>query len=274
MTPEPAVSPMRYEIMPFPKGEEQAAALSTPVRLTVTSSPKHGVDHTLDVCERLRALGHGVTMHVAVRMLRDRAHLETLLERAAAAGIDDLFVVGGDEKAPQGPYAAAGDVLDILAEHPLRPARVGVGAYPEGHPLIAEGELEAALQRKNELADYMATQLCFDPDVLLRWVEGARGRGVALPLYAGIPGPIERRRLLDISMKVGVGASMRFLRKQHGILSLLKRPGHEAETLRDTLVPLIGDPALGLAGVHLFTFNELLATWEWSQDLQSQRSVA
>jgi methylenetetrahydrofolate reductase (NADH) len=267
-------APLRFEIMPFPKGEEQAAALPEPVRLTVTSSPRHGVDHTLAVCERLRALGHGVTMHLAVRMLRDRGHLERVLERAASAGIDDLFVVGGDEKEPHGPFLAAGDVLELLAGHPLRPARLGVGAYPEGHPLIARGELDAALRRKSELADYMATQLCFDADVLRAWVEDVRARGVALPLYAGVPGPIDRRRLLDISVKVGVGASLRFLRKQHGIMSLFRRPGGEADTLRDALVPLIGDPELGLAGLHLFTFNELLATWEWSQDIQPERSAA
>ena len=270
----PGLSAMqRFEIMPFAKGEAQAAELPGPVRLTVTTSPRHGVDHTLDVSERLRALGHGVTVHLAVRMLRDRAHLESVLERASAAGIDDLFVVGGDAAEPEGPYAESGDVLAILAGHPLRPAHVGVGAYPEGHPLIDERVLAEALQRKNELADYMATQLCFDPQVLLRWLEGVRAQGVSLPLYAGVPGPIERRKLLEISTKVGVGASLRFLRKQHGILSLLKRPGREADTLRDALAPLVGDRSLGLAGLHLFTFNELVATWEWSQELPPARCV-
>jgi hypothetical protein len=48
----------RYEIMPFAKGEAQAVELPGPVRLTVTTSPRHGVDHP-DVSERLRALGHG-----------------------------------------------------------------------------------------------------------------------------------------------------------------------------------------------------------------------
>jgi methylenetetrahydrofolate reductase (NADPH) len=207
-------------------------------------------------------------------MLRDRAHLESVLERASAAGIDDLFVIGGDEREPHGPYQQAGDVLELLAEHPLRPARVGVGAYPEGHPLIDEGVLADALRRKNDLADYMATQLCFDPEVLLRWLRGVRERDVTLPLYAGVPGPIERRRLLDVSMKVGVGASLRFLRKQHGVLSLLKRPGHEADTLRDALVPLVGNPDLRLAGLHLFTFNELVPTWEWARALPSEQASA
>jgi methylenetetrahydrofolate reductase (NADH) len=265
---------LRFELMPFAKGEAQAAELPEPVRLTVTTSPKHGVDHTLDVSERLRALGHGVTVHLAARMVRDRAHLDSVLERASAAGIDDLFVVGGDAPEPHGPYREASDVLTVLAEHPLRPARLGVGAYPEGHPLIEERVLDEALARKNELADYMATQLCFDAQVLLRWLEGVRERGVTLPLYAGVPGPIERRKLLDVSVKVGVGASLRFLRKQHGILSLLRRPGHEADALRDELAPLVGDRELGLAGLHLFTFNELVATYAWSAALPPAASSA
>jgi methylenetetrahydrofolate reductase (NADH) len=265
---------LRFELMPFAKGEAQAAELPEPVRLTVTTSPKHGVDHTLDVSERLRALGHGVTVHLAARMVRDRAHLESVLERASAAGIDDLFVVGGDAPEPHGPYREASDVLTVLAEHPLRPARLGVGAYPEGHPLIEERVLDEALARKNELADYMATQLCFDAQVLLRWLEGVRERGVTLPLYAGVPGPIERRKLLDVSVKVGVGASLRFLRKQQGILSLLRRPGHEADALRDELAPLVGDRELGLAGLHLFTFNELVATYAWSAALPPAASSA
>ena len=40
-------------------------------------------------------------------------------------------------------------------------------------------------------------------------------------------------------------------------------------------VPLVGDRSLGLAGLHLFTFNELVATWDWSQELPpAQSSVA
>jgi methylenetetrahydrofolate reductase (NADH) len=134
--------------------------------------------------------------------------------------------------------------------------------------------LDEALVRKDRIADYMATQLCFDPVVLLRWLEDVRESGIALPLYAGVPGPIERRKLLDVSMKVGVGASLRFVRKQHGLLSLLRRPGHEADELRDALLPQLGDPGLGIAGLHLFTFNELVATWRWSQERRPARSVA
>jgi methylenetetrahydrofolate reductase (NADPH) len=75
-------------------------------------------------------------------------------------------------------------------------------------------------------------------------------------------------------MKVGVGASVRFVRKQHGLLSLRRRPGHEADELCDALLPQLGDPGLGIAGLHLFTLDELVATWRWSHERRAARAVA
>src|SRR5579875_1399034 len=94
----------RFEILPLGKAEEQAAELPEPVRLTVTCSPKHGPDHSVEVAGRLRALGHAVTVHVAARMVRDRAHVDRLLAAIAAAGVDDLFLIGGDADPPLGAY--------------------------------------------------------------------------------------------------------------------------------------------------------------------------
>ena len=45
----------RFEVLPFARGEEEAAKLPEHVRLTVTCSPKHGLDHTVEVAGRLCA---------------------------------------------------------------------------------------------------------------------------------------------------------------------------------------------------------------------------
>jgi methylenetetrahydrofolate reductase (NADPH) len=266
-TPSLPVEP-RYELLPFGAAEEQAAQLPEPARLTITASPKQGLDHTFEMSVRLRELGHGVTPHLAARMVRDRGHLDALLDRAAAAGIDDIFVIGGDVTEPAGPYAGADQLLDELAEDPRRPASIGIGAYPEGHPLIGDEDLKAALVHKSRYADYLVTQLCFDPKVLLSWLEGIRGEGLSLPAFAGIPGPVDRRRLLDISVRVGVGPSLSFMRKQRGLRRLFRSPVHAAEHLHDALAPHLGDPRWGLAGVHYYTFNELVDTWQWHRDRQ------
>jgi len=267
----------RYEVLPFRSSEEQAAEIAPPIRLTVTASPKHGIDRSVEYCERLRALGHRVTLHLAARMVTNRAHLDGILERTTAAGIDDIFVVGGDRPEPIGAYCSAGDVLEVLAGHPLRPAAIGVGGYPEGHPLIDDQTLQAALAHKAQLATYMVTQICFDPDVLLGWLAQQRAAGIELPLYAGMTGQVDRRRLLEISVRIGVGPSLRFLRKQRGGAGrLLRGAGDATQRFHDAIAAHRDDPALGIAGFHFFTFNELSATWRWQHErcMHHDRSAA
>ncbi len=256
----------RYEVLPFGKSEQQAADVGEHLRLTVTTSPKHGVDRSLEVCERLRALGHEVTLHVAARMVRGEAHADEILERAKRAGIDDLFVIGGDAPEPLGPYAGAADLLDLIAAHPSRPARLGIGGYPEGHPLIAQNALDAALEYKARVADYMTTQVCFDAQALVRWLDSVRTRGIDLPLYVGAVGPVERMRLLEISTKIGVGPSLRFLRKQRGLTALFRSPTDTAASFFTDAAPLVHERALGIVGFHFFTFNDLLGTRRWVEE--------
>jgi methylenetetrahydrofolate reductase (NADPH) len=255
----------RYEILPFGKGPKEAAEVGEPLRLTVTTSPKHGVDRSVEVIEKLRGLGHATTLHLAARMVRGEDHLDEILERSADAGVDDMFVIGGDAPEPLGPYTEATTVLELVAAHRLRPARIGIGAYPEGHPLIAPAALESALAAKAQIADYVVTQLCFDPRTLLSWLDGLRARGIELPLYVGAVGPIERRRLLEISTKIGVGPSLRYLRKQRGLMTLFRNPADTAVRFHEEMATHVGDPGRGIAGFHYFTFNDLLGTHEWAR---------
>ena len=123
--------------------------------------------------------------------------------------------------------------------------------------------LDEALEQKARIATYVVTQLCFDPRVLLTWLDGLRARGIDLPLFVGAAGPIERRRLLEISMRIGVGPSLRFVRKQRGIAQLFRSPVDSAARVHDEVAPLVGGT---VAGFHFFTFNELLATWRWHEE--------
>lgn len=260
----------RFEVMPFGKGIEQAREIGETLHLTVTTSPKHGVDTTVEVAERIRAIGHAVTIHVAARMVRGEDHLTEILRRARTAGIDDLFVIGGDAQEPIGPFASAGELLRPLVRHPLRPATIGIGAYPEGHPLIQQDVLDAALDEKAEVADYIVTQLCFDMGAVIRWLEGVRARGIRQPVVLGAVGPVERMRLLEIATRIGVGPSLRYLKKQRGIMQLFRSPAHSATTFYDAAAPHASRHELGIAGFHFFTFNDLVGTrsWELARDVK------
>jgi methylenetetrahydrofolate reductase (NADPH) len=259
----PADDRAQFEVLPLGRSEEEAAALPQSVRLTVTCSPKRGPDQSVEVATRLRALGHVATVHMAARMVRDRAHLDTMLAKMAEAGVDDVFVIGGDVDHALGAYPSAVELLPVIAEHPRRPRMIGIAGYPEGHPQIESETLNQALEEKSRLADYVTTQLWFDPDALRAWVVGRRDSGMTLPVWIGMPGKVSRRRLLDMSLRVGVGPSLKFLRKQRGLRNLFGRSA--PDRLFDALVSCRDDPQLNIAGFHYYTFNQLLDTWRWQQ---------
>jgi methylenetetrahydrofolate reductase (NADPH) len=267
------VSAPRFEVLPFERVLPQAAELPEPTALTVTSSPRHGPDEAVAIAVRLRDFGHRVTVHVGARMVRDRDHADQLLSRMAQAGIEDAFIVGGDAKDPVGEYASAAELLRDIAAHPLRPAQIGIAGYPEGHPLIDGAALRAALADKARVASYITTQMCFDPDALVAWLRELRAEGITLPVLVGIPGEVERRRLLEISMRIGVGSSLSFLRKQRGWRQLISRSS-PADRLVDALAGVIGDPELGVVGFHYFTFNRLRETWNWDREKRERCELA
>ena len=262
----------RFEILPFARGEQEAAALPEPVRLTVTCSPARGLDQSVDLAIRLRDLGHVVTVHLAARMVRDRAHLDRVLADLAQAKVDDAFVIAGDAPTPLGPYGCALELLSDLYPHPNRPRMLGIAGYPEGHPKIAQDALVFALTEKARLASYVTTQLCFNPDVLVSWIRSVRASGLVLPVIVGLPGLVEGRRLLEIAVRVGVGSSLAFLRKQVGIGNLLGLSSSSVERLHKALSPLLSDRSLDIGGFHYFTFNRLLESWRWAQGLTRHNS--
>jgi len=257
-------------VLPFERAETEARELPEPTRLTVTSSPRHGPERTVDFALRLATLGHRVTPHLAARAIRDERHLDELLGRLASAEIDEVFVIGGDNHERVGEFSSAGELLPLIRNRPHGVRTIGIAAYPEGHPRIDRVELDRALREKSPLADYMTTQMCFDPRVLLRWLHTTREQGLTLPVNLGMPGLVERRRLLEVSVRIGVGESLAYVRKQRGLLELLRRSSHTAERLYDALAPSVEDRSLNVSGFHFYTLNKLLDTWNWERQKREQ----
>jgi methylenetetrahydrofolate reductase (NADPH) len=244
--------------------EKVRSVLPPGVTLTVTCSPHHGIDRTLDVAERLSAAGFIVVPHLAARMVNGRDHLERILERLEDAGVREAFVVGGDAGTPVGTFRDAGDLLEALGSLPHSLDRVGVGGYPDGHPLIGEVALFDALRRKQPHAHYIVTQLCFDPSALVRWIRAIRQEGIDLPVVVGLPGRVDRRRLAEISLQVGVGASLRYLARHRRQLAALARSRvYDPTALAGAIAAHLDESDLRLQGAHLFTFNQLETTKGW-----------
>ena len=265
-TVEHLVRTANVEVIPLKGAEEAVAALPPRTAVTITCSPKFGLERTLQHAEAAARTGRHVVPHLAARQVESADELTAFLDRIRTAGITDLYVVGGDAEHPAGPYRDAGDLLEAIDAHDLRPERIGVGCYPEGHPHIGDNALEEALVRKQHFADYMVSQLCFDPDALVNWLRATRESGVTLPLRVGLAAPLKMSKLIELSLRIGVGASVRFLSKQHGMVSnLVLGRAYEPERLLYAISDELADPSLDVEGLHLFSFNQVAATAEWQR---------
>lgn len=262
-----ALQEATYEVLPFLNTEEKVLAhVPKDVALTVTTTEAKGLERTVEVAARLGAQGYRVAPHLAARLVRDEAHLSDLVSQLRESGVDSVFVIGGDAAEPVGSFF---DALGLLAGlekvgHPF--TSVGIGGYPEGHGKISDKLIERALEAKTPHATQVITQLCFDAATTLRWAREVHSRGVDLPIRVGIPGAINRQKLIRVSASLGLGQSARFLKKQQSMFWRFFLPGgYRPDKLVERLGPAISRGDNTLAGFHVFTFNELESTEAWRQ---------
>ncbi|MGF1664724.1 MAG: methylenetetrahydrofolate reductase [Acidimicrobiia bacterium] len=257
-----------FEIIPMKNAFEKAVDLPAGALVSVTASAAKGMEATVELSEQLAARGYRVIPHLSARLTKSQIELEGHVERLTAAGITRAFVVGGDADDP-------GEFFDAMAlirglekiQHPF--TEVGVTGYPEGHPVISDGQLEAALLEKQPHASYIATQMCFDATKIGNWLSARRAAGAHLPVIVGIPGAIETVKLMTIGARIGVGSSLKYLAKNRRSVAKLLRPGtFTPDDLIDDLGQIAEDPATNLVGLHLFTFNQVEGTLEWLQGVE------
>jgi len=254
---------IRYEILPVEGVEDQVTAVvPRDVKVTVTASPARGLEATLAVTERIAAEGYEVVPHLSARMVRDAGHLDEIVARLAAAGVHEAFVPAGDATEP-GQFPDAASLLRALRDTHL--TELGITGYPESHHFISDETTISAMFEKAPMATYIVSQICFDPATIEWWVRAVRARGTTLPIWIGVPGLVHNARLLRVSMKIGLGESARFLRAHRAWLRRLVTHTFSPDPLVRKLAPLLADPAANVAGLHVFTFNELERTERWRQ---------
>ncbi len=264
---------VRYEVIPTRTIEEKVlAAVPREVTVTVTASPAKGIEPTVELAERLAGQGYRVVPHLSARLLRDRGQLAELAQRLVAAGVTDVFLPAGDADPAVGVYDAALPALADLSALGGPFAEVGITGYPESHPSIDDDVTVQAMWDKRAHATYIVSNLCFDPRTISAWVKRVRRRGVGLPIQLGLAGPVDRAKLVSMATKVGVGQSSRYLTQHASWLARLISPGYSPERLLQRVGASVGGAAYGVAGLHVFTFNQVAETERWRQRLLAGRS--
>ncbi len=257
--------------------ESQIEFIPTGASVSVTCSPAKGQQATLDLAARIVDLGHVTVPHLSARLAEDATAVKRLGAFCRDHGLTEVFLVAGDAPEPVGPYDGVVSFLrDFLdTDHGL--SRIGVTAYPDGHALIEQSVVHEALHAKQALLEeagipgFASTQMCFDLTTWKDWAVAERAAGLKLPLHIGVPGVIDRTKLFTMGMRLGIGNSMRFVKKNGGVLGRLFKPGgYDPNKL---ITPLSKQAQeLNIEGLHLFTFNNVQATAQWQQKMLAKLS--
>lgn len=264
------VSNLHYEIVPMKSIEQAIEDLPPNAHVSVTCSPAKGIAATQDYTLRLLDLGHHAVPHFAARLVEGPDHAVKLAGWLREHGIESLFVIAGDAPEPVGPYEGALPFIRDLLEADPGLTRLGITGYPDGHALIEPAVVTEQLHAKQALLaeagvpGWVSTQMCFDEDRIREWLQAERAAGLTLPVRLGVPGVVDRTRLMTMGTRLGIGASLRFLGKNRSTVMRLMAPGGYDPT--DTVVAFAEDAELlGIEALHSFTFNAVADTRKWQE---------
>ena len=221
----------------------------------------------------MRPVGH-LTL-----VAQSRDELESVLKQYASSGVTDVLVIRGDPKGgPRAPWEShpggmthAIELVELARS--IGGFRIGVGAFPEGHPDAASLDHDAQVLADKAAAgaEYAITQLFFRPQDYFGLVDRVRARGADLPIVPGIM-PIlnfgQVARMAELS-----GAAM-----PEEVLAAIEPVKDDPAAVRavgiELATQLCRDLLTGGApGLHFITLNRSKATREIFQTLRDEGRI-
>jgi methylenetetrahydrofolate reductase (NADPH) len=214
-----------------------------------------------------------------------REELAAILDRYAAAGIENILALGGDppRNVPdydrsRDAFRYASELVQFIRSRPHVPdARgfgIGVAGFPEGHPTTPNRlkEMEYLKLKVDAGADYICTQLFFDNRDFYDFRERCELAGIQVPIVAGIM-PITSKSGMVRMAELALGA-----RIPAALLRAVGRCGNDAAVARvgihwatEQCRDLLHN---GVRGIHFYTLNRSDATRQIYENLGVKDSVA
>lgn len=249
---------------------KETLAPGTEVFLSAIPAESHS--HLVESAAYMRLAGFEPIPHVSARNYPDKTALEDMLNRSRSeANVSRVLVIGGDRDKAAGPYSDALAVIDSGLLQRFGIKEIGIGGYPDGHPRIADDDLERALEakiaaaRRAGLKVQIVSQFCFDGERIVSWLRRLRASGFAGRVRIGLAGPAKVTTLLRFAQRCGVQASTRGLVRNVGLaLQALGRA--TPDDIVKTLAEATGE--LGEVSPHFYSFGGFSATARWASDTE------
>jgi methylenetetrahydrofolate reductase (NADPH) len=233
----------------------------------VSAIPARPLSEQIDTAKGLRAAGFEPVPHLAVRNFASveamQAHLRILVDQA---DVRRVLVIAGDRPDPAGSLYDALAAINSGVLQRCGIVEIGISGYPDGHPRIADADLERALAAKlaaaesNGLRVRIVTQFTMSTGPVVDLITRLRERGIHNPVSVGLAGPTSMKTLLRFASICGVKASTQGLARNIGLVKSLMGAS-TADPIVRALTDLAGQ--LGDINPHFFSFSGLPATTRW-----------
>ncbi len=191
------------------KATEAVAALQ-PAFVSVTYGAGGGTRaYTLDIAENmLKKYGTSVVTHLTC-VASDREFVRERIAAMRRAGLENVMALRGDvppalkdaDRSRWDYRYAAELVRDLKAAGGFC---IGGACYPEVHPESPDPETDIRhlKEKVNEGCDFLTTQMVFDNEIFLRFLDRARDAGIEVPILPGImpiTAAVQVKRAVELS---------------------------------------------------------------------------
>ncbi|KPG95970.1 hypothetical protein AEQ67_18685 [Pseudomonas sp. RIT-PI-q] len=225
----------------------------------------------LNAIDSLLTLGARPRPIISARRIASREELGSILSRSTEErGVREVFLVGGDPSTPKGPFIDSMDIINGNFLNPKAIQTVGITGYPEGHPHIEDEVLWTYLKLKvNTLLALgfkveITTQLSFDINTVVTWIEQVRSEGIHVPIRVGIPSPTSIEGIINFARICRVRTSVNLLQRfGWQLTSILSRVG--PDRFLDSLFLETQRRDLGEIRLHMFPLGNLFKALTWFQ---------
>jgi len=236
-------------------------------------------DRTIAITERI---ARDTTMHPVGHLTvvgQSRNDIEQVLKQYAAAGVTDVLALRGDPQGgPRAPWETHPEGMTHAVElvelaGGMGGFRIGVAAFPEGHPDAEslDHDAEVLVAKARAGAEYAITQLFFRATDYFALVSRVRDRGSDIPIVPGIMPILNFGQVARMAELSGAAMPTEVLEQIEPIQDdkvAVRAKGIELATqlCRDLLDG-------GAPGLHFMTLNRSKATREIFDVLRDENRI-
>ena len=276
------ISGYSIEVIPktVAKTESFGDILPKSTRVYLAHLQDADITEMVPAAKKLNDEGFTVMPHIPARVIKNKAMLGDWLSMYQnEAGVDEALLIAGGSPKPIGDYDSSIKLIESGLFDLAGFKRLHIAGHPEGNKDIdPDGEIKnvsEALSWKQEFSKRtdaemaIATQFCFDANVVKKWMDDIKDDGIDIPIHIGIAGPAKLQTILKFSIECGIGSSMKLLTKRAKDITKLLLPYEPTKVLKDLAEYKAKDPKFNIEQVHFFPFGGIKQTSDWVREVQN-----